>query len=126
SACEMLQKAKRPFINAGVGVASTRSASKLVELSERFAIPVASATRRMDVFPNDHEHYIGSLWSGAPDYLENSIRNADVILALGTRLSQSSTQSYSLISSQTDLIHVDISADELNKVYPPTLGIVSD
>ncbi|NEU33202.1 acetolactate synthase, partial [bacterium LRH843] len=49
-----------------------------------------------------------------------------VILGLGTRFSQITSQDYSLIQADSKLIHVDISEGELNKVYRPALGIVSD
>ncbi|NEU33203.1 acetolactate synthase, partial [bacterium LRH843] len=49
-----------------------------------------------------------------------------VILGLGTRFSQITSQDYSLIQADSKLIHVDISEGELNKVYRPALGVVSD
>ena len=50
----------------------------------------------------------------------------DVILALGTRLSEVTTQDYSLITLDKKLIHIDIDFEKLGKVYAPWLGIVAD
>lgn len=123
---EILRHAKRPVIIAGGGVTSTKSAKELVELAEKLQVPVATAFRRFDAFPNQHPYYIGQLGVGAAPYLVECVREADVVLALGTRFSQITTQNYTLLTSGTKLIHVDISPDELNKVYRPALGIVAD
>lgn len=122
----LLSSAKRPVIIAGGGVTHTKSAPELVKVAESLNIPVVSAFRRFDAFPNQHAHYVGSLGIGTPTYLLDLIKNADVVLALGTRFSQISSQNYTLLNSESKLIHVDISAGEINKVYRPTLGIVSD
>jgi acetolactate synthase I/II/III large subunit len=123
---EWLLSAKRPVIIAGGGVTSTKSAPELVSLAEQLDIPVASAFRRFDVFPNDHQNYVGSLGLNAAKYLVDLVQDADVILAIGTRFSQITSQDYSLLNSNTKLIHVDISVDEIGKVYRPAMGIVSD
>ncbi|MBP1155109.1 MULTISPECIES: thiamine pyrophosphate-dependent enzyme [unclassified Paenibacillus] len=123
---EILQQAKRPVIIAGGGVTGTKSARELVELADKLQAPVATAFRRFDAFPNQHPYYIGQLGVGAAPYLVECVREADVVLALGTRFSQITTQNYTLLASNTKLIHVDISPDELNKVYRPALGIVAD
>ncbi|GAB7053541.1 MULTISPECIES: thiamine pyrophosphate-dependent enzyme [unclassified Paenibacillus] len=123
---EILRHAKRPVIIAGGGVTSTKSAKELVKLAEKLQVPVATAFRRFDAFPNQHPYYIGQLGVGAAPYLVECVREADVVLALGTRFSQITTQNYTLLTSGTKLIHVDISPDELNKVYRPALGIVAD
>ncbi len=123
---DLLQAAKRPIIIAGGGVTHTKSAAKLVSVAEKLNSPVATAFRRFDAFPNDHANYVGSLGLSTPSFLIEAIKEADVVLALGTRFSQVTSQDYSLLEGSTKLIHVDISEEELNKVYHPTLGIVSD
>ncbi len=120
---EILRHAKRPVIIAGGGVTSTKSAKELVKLAEKLQVPVATAFRRFDAFPNQHPYYIGQLGVGAAPYLVECVREADVVLALGTRFSQITTQNYTLLTSGTKLIHVDISPDELNKVYRPHSGL---
>lgn len=122
----LLERAKRPVIVAGGGVTQTRCVRKLVALAEKLHSPVVTAFRRFDAFPNDHKNYVGSLGLATPAYLLEAVKGADVVLALGTRFSQVTTQDYTLFDETTTLIHVDISEAELNKVYRPTIGIVSD
>src|SRR5699024_3133983 len=121
-----LVDAKQPVIIAGGGISLTESTNQLISLSELLNIPVVTSYQRLSVFPNNHPNYIGTLWSGAPDYLINTIKDADLILAIGTRLSQNPTQNYSIINLKSKLIHIDISEKEINKVYPPYLGVISD
>lgn len=123
---DMLVAAKRPVILAGGGVTKTKAASQLVAISESLGLPVVAAFRRFDAFPNQHPHFVGALGPVIPEYFVDLFAQADVVLALGTRFSQITTQDYTLIPDGAKIIHVDISADEINKVYRPALGIVAD
>jgi acetolactate synthase-1/2/3 large subunit len=125
-ALESLLKAERPLIIAGGGVIRSRATPLLVKLAEALHVPVVTTFRRFDAFPNHHPCYAGWLGFGTPRYLLDYIKNTDVVIALGTRFSQVSTQDYQLLSSETRLIHVDISPDVIGKVYPPALPIVAD
>ncbi|MDC3423185.1 thiamine pyrophosphate-binding protein [Aquibacillus sp. 3ASR75-11] len=121
-----LRHAQRPVIIAGGGVKLAQAEDVLVQFAERYHLPVMAAFRRHDVFPNDHPAYIGHLGLGTHRNLIESIRQSDFILALGTRLSEVTTQDYSIISPDQTLIHIDIDSETLGKVYTPDVGIVSD
>ncbi|RXT05379.1 thiamine pyrophosphate-dependent enzyme [Ammoniphilus sp. CFH 90114] len=123
---ELLASAERPVLIAGGGVTLSGSTSELVQFAEKFNIPVVTAFRRFDAFPNQHPNYIGWLGFGPCKATLDAIKEADVILALGTRFSQVSTQDYELLREDTKLIHVDISSNEIGKVYAPEVAIVSD
>lgn len=125
-ALEYLSTAERPVIIAGGGVIRSGATPLLIRLAETWQVPVVTAFRRFDAFPNHHPCYAGWLGFGTPRYLLDYIKQADVAVALGTRFSQVSTQDYQLLSSETRLIHVDISPDVIGKVYPPALPIVAD
>jgi len=85
-----------------------------------------AAFRRHDVFPNHHSLYAGHLGLGTPKEVLATTKEADVILAIGTRLSEVTTQDYSLITLEQTLIHIDINEQTLGRVYNPKLGIVAD
>ncbi|GGK18053.1 thiamine pyrophosphate protein [Caldalkalibacillus thermarum] len=122
----MLADARKPLIIAGGGVIRADAEDALIRFAEKQRIPVMAAFRRHDVFPNDHELYAGHLGLGTPAVILQGVKEADLIIAVGTKLSEVTTQDYSLISPEQQLIHVDISAETLGKVYPPDLGIVAD
>jgi len=126
AATDLLAKATLPVIIAGGGVLRSRSVTKLVELAERMGIPVATAFRRLDAFPTDHPLSLGSLSFGTPKLVKDRIADADVILAIGTRLSETTTLGYSIPTPGAKLIHIDIDPEEIGKTYPATIGIAAD
>jgi acetolactate synthase-1/2/3 large subunit len=122
----MLAGARAPLIIAGGGVLRARASAALAELAERLGVPVMATFRRNDAFPNDHPLYLGPLTFGAPPSVAARARAADVILAIGTRLSEMTTLGYSLPSPGTTLIQVDVSPDVLGRTFPAQLSIAAD
>lgn len=125
-AVEAIRNAERPVLIAGGGVIHAKAQPLLVQFAEAMNLPVVTAFRRFDAFPNSHSSYAGWLGFGTPHNLLDAIRDADVVVALGTRFSQVGTQDYTLLSEQTKLIHIDISPDVFGKVYAPSLAIQAD
>lgn len=125
-AIKELNEAERPIIIAGGGVTLSKAQPELIQIAEKLQIPVITAFRRFTAFPNSHPNYAGALGFGAPTYLLDYMKTCDLVLALGTRFSQPSTNDYTLLNEVTSLIHVDISSNILGKVYTPTVPIVSD
>jgi acetolactate synthase-1/2/3 large subunit len=123
---DLLRRAARPLIIAGGGVLQSEATEDLVCLAERMSIPVITAFRRHDAFPNDHPLYLGSLSLGAPPVVPARVRAADVILALGTRLGEITTFGYRLPSPGAILIQVDSSPEALGQNYPASIAIAAD
>lgn len=121
-----LQEAERPLLIAGGGVKLAKAEEALEAFAEKYSIPLMASFRRHDVFPNDHPLYVGHLGMGTNKEILAMVKEADLLLAIGTRLSEVTSQDYSLIENHHELIHIDISIDSLHKVYAPHLGIVSD
>jgi len=122
----LLESAVRPLVVLGGG-GWTAAARQDVEAFVRAnRLPVAVAFRRQDYVDNAHESYVGDLGIGPNPDLASAVREADVILALGTRLGEIATGGYTLIAppepAQT-LIHVHPDPDELGRVYRPTLAV---
>lgn len=122
----VLQYAKKPLIIAGGGILLSDAEKELISFAEKYHIPVMAAFCRHSVFPNDHHLYLGHIGFSTNQKILEAINEADTILALGTRLSEATTQSYSLISAEKKLIHIDIDYDVLGQVYPPDIGVISD
>ncbi|MBS3681020.1 thiamine pyrophosphate-binding protein [Ornithinibacillus massiliensis] len=123
---KILNKAEKPLIIAGGGVKLSQAEAELVDLAEAWQIPVVASFRRHDVFSNTHPLYAGHLGLGTPKKVIQTIQEADVILACGTRLSEVTTQDYTLLSANQKLIHIDIEHEVIGKVYPPDLAIIAD
>jgi acetolactate synthase I/II/III large subunit len=123
---KMLSQAQKPLIIAGGGVKQAKAEHLLQTFAEKLNLPVLASFRRHDVFPNNHPLYVGHLGLGTAKEILNTVHEADLIIAMGTRLSEVTTQDYSIINFEKKLIHIDIDFDTLGKVFPPDLGIVAD
>ncbi|MEX1343599.1 MAG: thiamine pyrophosphate-dependent enzyme, partial [Candidatus Limnocylindrales bacterium] len=126
-AMKMLAASERGVIVAGAGVLRARATKRLVALSEVLAVPVIAAWRRPDVFPNDHVNYLGMAGSWAATTVHQRLLDADVILFVGTRLSEITTGGYAVPGPGTRWIHVDVQPRVTHAgLDAPTLSIAAD
>jgi acetolactate synthase-1/2/3 large subunit len=126
-AMKMLAASERGVIVAGAGVLRARATKRLVALSEALAVPVIAAWRRPDVFPNDHVNYLGMAGSWSAETVHQRLADADVILFVGTRLSEISTDRYRIPAKGTKWIHVDVQPRAAHAgLTAPTLSITAD
>jgi acetolactate synthase I/II/III large subunit len=123
---DLLSSAERPLVIAGAGVKLSGAEARLLQFAERWGVPVIAAWRRHDVFPNDHPLYAGHLQLGAHPEIVATVREADVLLALGTRLGEITSQRYTAIAPSQRIAQVDIEPAMVGKAYPVELGIVAD
>jgi acetolactate synthase-1/2/3 large subunit len=121
---ERLRAASRPVIIAGGG--ARRSREELVSVAERYGAGVYAAFRRQDVFPNDHPLYLGHLALGAPLGTLEALKDANLVLVAGCRLSEVTTQSYTLPASGTEVLQIDIDPASIGATVPVSFGLVAD
>ena len=112
-AVSIIEEAERPCIVAGEGVLRANATDKLVHFAECLEAPVFTAWRRFDAFPNKHPLYMGGLHpSSIANDLSEPLKNADLIIAIGTRLDEFTTLNYSSPSMEQKLIHIDQSPED--------------
>jgi thiamine pyrophosphate-dependent acetolactate synthase large subunit-like protein len=126
-AARCLRQAERPLLLVGGGANRAGANELVVELSERYGIPMITAYGRNDAVPNTHPWYLGPLGrAGAPEAAA-ACRRADVIVAIGSRLAQFTTQfDDRYIRTGTKLIQIDIEARDIGRYYPVAVGIHAD
>ena len=126
-AAALLSRAERPVLIAGGGVIDGDATAEAVALAERLDMALIPAYGHNDAVPNSHRLYIGIPGNrGAPEAME-AIHRADVILALGSKLSQHSTHwNNAVINPRTRIIQVDIDPHEVGRNHPVEVGIVGD
>lgn len=90
----LLRDARRPLIIAGGALAGDGGRAALVALAEAHRVPVALSFRRHDLFPNTHPLYVGDLGLANPADQIAAFQSSDLILALGTRLDDITTQGF--------------------------------
>ncbi|MGQ0527267.1 MAG: thiamine pyrophosphate-dependent enzyme [Alphaproteobacteria bacterium] len=122
----LLENAQKPVIIAGDGGWDDRACADLQVFAENNNLPVICAFRRQDTFPNAHKNYIGDLEMGTNPALIKHVQEADVILAIGTRLCETTTQSYTLFQEAQTFIHVYPAVEEFGKAYPSSLAVETD
>jgi acetolactate synthase-1/2/3 large subunit len=119
-----LAAARRPVVIAGGGAQGAREV--LISFAEAWGAGIYAAFRRQDVFPNDHPNYLGHLTLGTPPETLTALEEADLVLVIGCRLSEVTTQSYSLPRGDQAVIQVDLDPDEVGATVPVEIGMVSD
>ena len=96
-ALELLAAAERPLIVVGGGGWSEQAGRDVLAFAEASNIAVVASFRRQDYVDNASPAYAGPLTIGLDPKLAQRVRDADVLLALGTRLGEIATQQYSLV-----------------------------
>ena len=128
-AAALLSNAKRPVILNGAGVVIGGAIPESMKLAERLDAPVCCGYQHNDAFPGSHPLFAGPLgYNGSKAGME-LISQADVVLALGTRLNPFSTlPGYGIDywPKNASIIQVDINADRIGLTKPVTIGIVGD
>ncbi|HEX7928617.1 MAG TPA: thiamine pyrophosphate-dependent enzyme [bacterium] len=122
---ERITSAKKPVMIVGGGVQFSRARQPLVRVSEQFALPVVTSWRRMDAFPNTHPNYAGNL-SSAKSSAQDLVKEADLVVVVGDRLSEMTTMDYHLFPAGQPLAQVDIDARVIGRNFSPQLAVVSD
>ncbi len=122
----LLDEAHRPVVLLGGGAWTRAACADLQAFVARFDLPVVCAFRRQDLFDNRDPHYAGEAGLGMDPALAERLRAADLVLAIGPRLGETSTRGYELFSVPVPaarLVHVHRDAGELGRVYRPHLAI---
>ncbi|EWY36459.1 thiamine pyrophosphate protein [Skermanella stibiiresistens SB22] len=125
---DLLSAAERPLVLVGGSGWTDAACADLKRFAEAWHLPVCSSFRRQDVLDNTSPSWIGDLGTGPNPKLLARVKQSDLLLVIGARLGEMTTQGYELIdlpeTSQT-LIHVHASAEELGRVFRPDLPIQS-
>jgi sulfoacetaldehyde acetyltransferase len=128
-AAELLSSAKNPVILNGAGVVLANGIEASKALAERLDAPVCVGYQHNDAFPGSHPLFAGALgYNGSKAGME-LIRDADVVLCLGTRLNPFSTlPGYGMDYWPKDakIIQVDINADRIGLTKKVSVGIIGD
>jgi acetolactate synthase-1/2/3 large subunit len=123
---QMLQAAHHPLVIVG-GTGWTEAAQQdLKTFVTRFNLPVAASFRRQDVLDNRDPHYVGQLGLGVSPALSEGLRQSDLLIVIGSRLSEVTSGGYELIASPRPvqrLVHVHADPMELGRVYQADLPI---
>ena len=125
---ERLGAATRPLLLVGGQARSARGRAALAACVDRWRVPVATSYKHQDLFDNRHPCFAGHLGFGLPPAAWQHLTDADLIVAVGTRLNEITTQSFRLPKAPTPdqpLIHVHADPAQIGRVFETTIGIVT-
>lgn len=125
---ERLARAERPFVILGGGGWDQAAVSRVQDFAKAWDLPVGTSFRAQSHFDNTHPNYVGDVGIGINPALAERVKTADLLLVVGARLGEMTTGGYTLIDipvPRQTLIHVYPGAEELGRVYAPTLPILS-
>ncbi|MCF6444893.1 thiamine pyrophosphate-dependent enzyme [Nereida sp. MMG025] len=118
-------QAARPLVVVGGPHWSDAAARDLQDWAEAQALPVAVGFRRQDYIDNRSQAYAGDLNVGMNPALAERFGEADLIVALGSRLGDIETKGYTLMAAGKPLVHVHAGSEEIGRVWPTDLGVVA-
>jgi acetolactate synthase-1/2/3 large subunit len=125
---EMLSRAEKPLMILGGTVWSPQARVAIRQFAEANSLPVAVGFRRQALFDGTSRCFVGDLGVGPDPALVAQAREADLIIAVNTRLAEAVTQGYTLFdpAGATPIVQVFPDQAEIGRVFRPALGIACD
>lgn len=126
-AAKMLAGATQPVIVAGGGIKNTRGHEAALALAEALNCPIVSSPGHGDAIPFGHPLNAGQMGPRGNAVASRLVKEADVILALGTRIGFNATfYSYDNINRAAKIIQVELEPTAIGRFFPVEMGIWAD
>lgn len=126
AAATLLKDAQRPVILAGGGVISSGAQKQLANIAHLLGAPVALTLMGKGAFPAQDALNLGAVGMHGSLRSNTALMEADVLLAVGTRLSDRVTGNMEAFAWHAKLIHIDIDPAEIGKLRAADVPIVGD
>ena len=124
---KIIAQSTKPVIIAGGGIKYTAKYKEVIKLAELLNIPMVTAAGHGDAIPFDHKLNAGQMGPRGNPVASRLVKEADVIVALGTRLGFNSTfYSYDNINKKAKIIQVELEKKMLGRYFPISVGICAD
>lgn len=126
-AAQLLAGARQPVIIAGGGIKNTGAHRAATDLAQAFDCPIVTSPGHGDAIPFGHPLNAGQMGPRGNAVASRLVKEADVILALGTRLGFNSTfYSYDNINRAAKIIQIEIEPTAIGRFFPVEIGIWAD
>jgi acetolactate synthase-1/2/3 large subunit len=125
-ALELIHSAKRPVILAGHGIILSGAMQEVRQFAERNNIPVGLTLLGLGAFPASHPLSLGMMGMHGEAWLNTTIQEADLLIALGMRFDDRVTGNLKTYAPNAKKIHVEIDRAEINKNVKVDVALVGD
>ena len=122
----LIGKAQRPLIIAGGGIISSDSSKELLQLAEMIHAPVIMPLMGLGSIPAAHPLSLGSMGMHGKMCTLNALKEADLVIAIGTRFSDRSHSMHNQMSQKCKVIQIDIDRVEFDKHSQTAVNILAD
>ena len=125
---ERLHCATRPMVVIGGSLWSSKASEYLANFADNHGLPVVASFRRQHFLDNRHSNYVGDLSAGMNPELAALVRKSDLILSLGSRLGEISSNSYKLFGNsryRPEIVQVHPDPTEIGRLWPASLGLAA-
>jgi len=124
---KIILKSIKPVIIAGGGIKYNAKYKEVIKLAEFLNIPMVTSAGHGDAIPFNHKLNAGQMGPRGNPVASKLVKEADVIIALGTRLGFNSTfYSYENINKKAKIIQVELEKKMLGRYFPISVGICAD
>ncbi len=123
-AVKLLAEAKRPMLYLGGGVVLSNAAKAVNELAERFNMPTVSSLMALGAMPCQDKKFLGMLGMHGTYEANMAMHESDLILAIGTRFSDRSTNNVTKFCPNAKIIHIDVDPASISKTVRVDIPIV--
>ena len=123
---EAISKARQPVICAGGGVWLAHARDELVELAERYSIPVVKTMMGLSVLPTDHPLNLGMIGAHGNRCANKALAKSDLLIMVGCRAADRAIISPEEIQRRMATIHIDVDPAEIGKNMQAAIPLVGD
>ncbi len=123
-AAEAIRAARRPVVIAGGGVHYSRAEAELADFAEEFGLPVIETVAGKSSLLASHPRYTGAIGVTGAEAANHAAAEADLVIAVGTRLEDFTTASWTLFGAQTPIVTVNVGRFDATKHR--SLPVVAD
>ena len=123
---QAISKAKQPLICAGGGVWLAHAKAELLELAERYSIPVVKTMMGISIIPTDHPLNMGMIGAHGNCCANKALAKSDLLIMVGTRAADRAILSPDEIQRRMATIHIDVDPAEIGKNMQAAIPLVGD
>jgi len=125
-AAKIINEAKKPVIVAGRGATVSGAGDKILELAVKGDIPVVTSPDGKAVIDENNPIWAGIVGNYGMDCANKTVRNADLVIFIGTQTGDQTTLDWNVPPQNTKVIQIDIEASELGRNFPNSIGLLGD